>query len=83
MTLVLVIPRINPLIGLLWAIGTVGLIVALALTACRDPGILPRYHKPPPNAEDWRWNERAHTYRPRSAWYDPDTAVVVEAFDHT
>jgi hypothetical protein len=83
LTLITVIPYKHPLLGLVWAILTVGLILALALTACRDPGILPRYHKPPPKEESWRWNERAHTYRPRTAWYDPDTAVVVEAFDHT
>ena len=84
MTLITVIPNKHPLLGMVWAVLTIGLISALALTAFRDPGILPRYHNPPPQEESgWRWNERAHTYRPRSAWYDPDTAVVVEEFDHT
>mmetsp|Transcript_24620 Transcript_24620/g.49104 ORF Transcript_24620/g.49104 Transcript_24620/m.49104 type:complete len:621 (-) Transcript_24620:399-2261(-) len=31
----------------------------------------------------WRWSEQAQTYRPRNSCYDPDTAVVVEEFDHT
>lgn len=54
------------------------------MTAFRDPGILPRHHKIPPQHEGaWRWNDRAHSYRPRGAWYDPDTAVIVEGFDHT
>jgi hypothetical protein len=86
LTLITVIPHKHPLLGLVWAILTVGLISALALTAFRDPGILPRYHNLPPQEGEntsWRWNERAHTYRPRNSWYDPDTAVVVEEFDHT
>ena len=84
-TLVTVIPKTNPLVGFSWAVCTIGLIVALAMTAFRDPGILPRYENPPPNQEEnqWRWNDRALSYRPRGAWYDPDTAVIVEGFDHT
>jgi len=84
-TLVSAIPKINPLVALLWSICTIGLIVALAMTAFRDPGIQPRYKNPPSNQEDnqWRWNDRALSYRSRGAWYDPDTAVIVEGFDHT
>lgn len=84
-TLVTVIPKVNAWIGLCWAVCTVGLIVALAMTAFRDPGILPRYSNPPPNQEEngWRWNDRALTYRPRGSWFDPDTAVIIENFDHT
>jgi hypothetical protein len=83
-TLVTVIPYIHPAIGFVWSLLTIGLIAALALTAFRDPGILPRYENPPPQDDGtWRWNERAHSYRPRNAWYDPDTAVIVEGFDHT
>lgn len=85
MTLVTAIPRVNPLIAFVWAVCTIGLIVALAMTAFRDPGILPRHNSPPPGQDEslWRWNERALTYRPRGSWYDTDTAVVVEGFDHT
>lgn len=84
-TLVTVIPKVNALIGVCWAVCTVGLIVALAMTAFRDPGILPRYSTPPPNHEEnrWRWNDRALSFRPPGSWYDPDTAVIVEGFDHT
>lgn len=84
-TLVTVIPKVSPLVGLIWAICTVGLIVALGMTAFRDPGILPRYDNPPPNQPEngWRWNDRALSYRPAGSWYDPDTAVIVEGFDHT
>lgn len=84
-TLVSAIPKTNPLVAVVWAICTIGLIVALAMTAFRDPGILRRYNNPPPNEDpqQWRWNDRGRTYRPRGAWYDPDTAVVVEGFDHT
>lgn len=31
----------------------------------------------------WRWSEQAQSYRPRNSCYDPDTAVIVEEFDHT
>ena len=85
-TLFTVIPKAHPAVALVWTILTIGLIVALGLTAFRDPGILPRYDSPPPDSEGgqlWRWNDRAHTFRPKGAWYDPDTAVVVEEFDHT
>jgi len=69
-TLVTVIPKVNPLIGLVWAICTIGLIFALAMTAFRDPGILRRYNDPPPGQEgsQWRWNDRALSYRPRGSW---------------
>lgn len=84
-TLVTVIPKTNPLVALAWTVCTLGLIFALAMTAFRDPGILPRHSEPPPNQEanQWRWNDRALSYRPRGSWYDPDTAVIVEGFDHT
>ncbi|CAB9515952.1 expressed unknown protein [Seminavis robusta] len=68
---------------LAWLTGTIGLIVSLALTACRDPGIMYRRHAPPKRTQTWRWSDQAQTYRPRGAIYDPDTAVVVEGFDHT
>ncbi|OEU18747.1 hypothetical protein FRACYDRAFT_274878 [Fragilariopsis cylindrus CCMP1102] len=85
MTLVMAIPKVNPLIGFVWAICTIGLISALAMTAFRDPGIQRRCSDPPPDQEgnQWRWNDRALSYRPRGAWYDPDTGVIVEGFDHT
>jgi hypothetical protein len=58
---------------------TFGLIFALAYTGCRDPGILYRHSQPPPQYENnWRWSEQAHSYRPRNAHYDCDTAVVVQ-----
>lgn len=69
------------LVVLIWFICTSTLIVALAFTACRDPGIL--YRTREPLNESWRWNDPADTYRPPGSWYDGDTAVVVEGFDHT
>jgi hypothetical protein len=76
--------RLHVLVVMLWTLCTVGLIVALGLTAFRDPGILYRYQRPPPQSENqWRWSDVALTYRPRGAVYDPDTAVIVEEFDHT
>lgn len=67
-----------------WFILTGALILALGMTGCRDPGILYRHAKPPPQFENsWRWSDQAHTYRPRGAHFDVDTGVVVEGFDHT
>jgi hypothetical protein len=67
-----------------WAALTIGLITALAFTACCDPGIQYKHHKPPSQHENqWRWTDRAHSYRPRNAFYDVDTGVIVEGFDHT
>lgn len=37
-----------PIVVLGWFVITIGLIVALALTGCRDPGILYRHTRPPP-----------------------------------
>ena len=78
------IPSKPPIVQLVWAVLTLGLIFALAMTAFRDPGILPRYETPPSQNESaWRWSDRALSYRPRGAFYDSDTAVIVEGFDHT
>ena len=38
----------NPLVVMGWLALTVGLIVALAFTGCRDPGIFYRHARPPP-----------------------------------
>eukprot|EP00535_Pseudo-nitzschia_heimii_P010508 CAMPEP_0197174372 /NCGR_PEP_ID=MMETSP1423-20130617/922_1 /TAXON_ID=476441 /ORGANISM="Pseudo-nitzschia heimii, Strain UNC1101" /LENGTH=257 /DNA_ID=CAMNT_0042623295 /DNA_START=55 /DNA_END=825 /DNA_ORIENTATION=+ len=54
-TLVTAIPKTNPLIALLWSICTIGLVVALAMTAFRDPGILPRYTNPPASQGESQW----------------------------
>jgi palmitoyltransferase ZDHHC9/14/18 len=85
LTLVTRIPYKHPIIVLAWLICTVGLIVSLALTAFRDPGILPRYEQPPASldASSWRWSDRTHSYKPRGSYYDPDTGVIIEDFDHT
>jgi hypothetical protein len=77
------------LVWLLFITLTVGLVVSLALTAFRDPGILLRTRTLVPNPHNphelasWRWSDVADSYRPRDAWYDSDTAVIVEGFDHT
>ena len=38
----------NPLVVMGWLALTVGLVVALAFTGCRDPGIFYRHARPPP-----------------------------------
>lgn len=83
-TLVKAIPGKPLYLQMIWSSCTIGLIVALALTAFRDPGIMYRRHSPPQNTNNqWRWSDQAQTFRPRGAIYDPDTGVVVEGFDHT
>jgi hypothetical protein len=74
-------PGTSLVLQFLWTVCTLGLIVALTRTACRDPGIL--YRQRQPKDATWRWSDQADTYRPRHAWYDMDTAVMVEGFDHT
>ena len=80
-----ILPGRHPMVTLVWATLTLGLIYALFGVAFRDPGILPRHRTPPVGSGrgEWRWNDQAQTYRPRGAIYDPDCAVVIEDFDHT
>ena len=80
-----ILPGRHPLVTLVWATLTLGLIYALFGVAFRDPGILPRHRTPPVGSGrgEWRWNDQAQSYRPRGAIYDPDCAVVIEDFDHT
>jgi hypothetical protein len=76
--------KLPVILVLLWLACTVGLIFSLALTGCRDPGILFRHDAPPPQGENtWRWSDQAQSYRPRGAHFDSDTFVIVEEFDHT
>jgi hypothetical protein len=83
-TLIVAIPSKHLMIQLVWGACTVGLIYALAKTACTDPGILYRHPHPPPQDENqWRWSDQGLSYRPRGAYFDTDCAVVVEDFDHT
>jgi DHHC palmitoyltransferase len=77
-------------VQIVWAICTAMLYLSLLLVSCTDPGILYRHTTPPPppptnNGTDpsWYWNDQALTYRPASAKYDSECAVVVEKFDHT
>lgn len=66
-----------------WSLSTFLLVFSLAMIACRNPGVLYRHRERPPNADDWRWNDQAKTYRPPKARFDPECQVVIEGFDHT
>lgn len=66
-----------------WSFCTALMMFSLAMVACRDPGVLYRYRERPHDADDWRWNDQAKTYRPFKARFDPECQVVVEGFDHT
>lgn len=70
-------------IWFVWIVLTISLITALAFTGLRDPGILPRTRGRHPPDASWRWSDAADSYRPRNAWFDSDTAVLVDGFDHT
>jgi len=59
---------------------------SLLLTGCRNPGIFKRHRTIPadaPDADTWRWNDQARTFRPEHARYDTDTKCVIDHFDHT
>jgi hypothetical protein len=76
--------KLPVMLVIFWLTCTTGLISALAFTAFRDPGILYRHDSPPPDGENsWRWSDQAQSYRPRGAYFDSDTFVIVEEFDHT
>ena len=53
-------------------------LVSLALTACSNPGILPRYNVKPPHGEDWTYSDQTSTFRPRGAVYCGDCNCVIE-----
>lgn len=82
------------ILSIAWLVCTAILYLSLCLVACTDPGILYRTPHPPPtpsttaaddniDKEVWLWNDQALTFRPSSAKYDPECAVVIEQFDHT
>jgi hypothetical protein len=75
----------NPLMVFAWCCLTFGLCFSLYSVATSDPGILPKHTTPPDGANNrtWFWNDRAQSYIPRGAYFDPDCAVVVVDFDHT
>lgn len=68
-----------------WSILTLILIVSLSLVACRNPGILFRQRQMPQDDDggDWRWNDQALTFRPKSAKFDPECQAIIDGFDHT
>ena len=75
------VSKMEVIIQLAWFIMTLFLILSLALTSFRNPGIWLRHsEKESPN---WIWNEQARTWRPRKARYDSECGCVIEDFDHT
>ena len=78
---VIIRPGTSIVLRFVWFVCTMALIIALGATAFRDPGIL--YRQRIQKDATWRWSDQADTYRPRHAWFDMDTAVVIEGFDHT
>jgi len=75
------------LLQMAWLVLTIGLLLALCGVGCRDPGIVRKYRENPfqsgPRSSEWKWNDRAQSFKPKNAFYDPDCAVVIEEFDHT
>lgn len=60
-------------------------LVTLLRASCADPGILNRHGARPTieEGESWSWNSQAKTFRPSTARYDPECAVVIEEYRHT
>ena len=59
------------------------LLVALALTGCRNPGIVRRWPEKPPNCDHWYWSDQVGTFRPPKSQFDGDCGLIIEEFDHT
>jgi len=55
-------------------------LTALTLTACRDPGIIPRRQERLDSDEIY--DERALTYRPRGAMFEQETGTIIQDIDH-
>mmetsp|Transcript_2454 Transcript_2454/g.4897 ORF Transcript_2454/g.4897 Transcript_2454/m.4897 type:complete len:311 (+) Transcript_2454:114-1046(+) len=82
-TAVYMLPGVHWLIQIVWAICTTTLLVALALTGCRNPGIVRRWPEKPPNCDHWYWSDQVGTFRPPKSQYDGDCGLIIEEFDHT
>jgi hypothetical protein len=91
-TLVYAIPYQHVVVKIVWTLMTICLLYMLFNVSCRDPGLLLRHKKDSSQSLSdygsrrtggtWRWSEKAKTYHPRNAIFDPDCAVVVEGYDH-
>jgi hypothetical protein len=77
------LPDAHIVVILTWSLCTFMLIFALAMVACRNPGILYRHNQAPPGSSDWRWNDQARTFRPPKSRFDPECQAMIEGFDHT
>src|SRR5690349_11729069 len=55
-------------------------LVAFTMTACRDPGIIPRRQQRL-NSDDI-YDDRAMTYRPRGAIFEGETNTIIQDIDH-
>lgn len=77
------LPEVSIWIRVIWAMCTITLVVALACTGCRNPGVVRRWKTKPPRCDHWYWSDQVGTFRPPRAQYDGDCGVVIEEFDHT
>jgi len=81
------IPGQHIALQIVFSVLFVGLVFALFEVGCRDPGIVRKHRESPSVAgyrsDEWKWNDQSQSFKPRDAFYDPDCAVVIEAFDHT
>jgi len=76
------------LVQVFWTLSSVGLLYSLFEVGCRDPGIVHKTRERPSAVlgnrfDEWNWNDKAQSFKPRGAIYDPDCAVVIDQFDHT
>lgn len=77
----------RPCLGVLlsWSLLHLLLVVAFFGAACRNPGIMYRHAecRMDDDGQPFIWNSQSHSYRPMSARYDPECAVVIDEFHHT
>jgi hypothetical protein len=72
------LPKTHIAIIIIFIVILVVTMVSLALTACSNPGILPRYNAKPAHGGDWTYSDQTSTFRPRGAVYCGDCNVVIE-----
>lgn len=80
---VFVLPKTHFAFMVVFFVALIVTLVSLGLTACTDPGILPRHKQQPAAGQGWYFSDQASTFRPKGAVYCSDCNCIIEEFDHT
>ncbi|GMH49867.1 hypothetical protein TrLO_g5032 [Triparma laevis f. longispina] len=88
LTIFLVVPYAPAWLTIPYYILVLITVLSLALTSCRNPGLIKKREKIDPeepdgvNKDKWIFNDRCKSYRPRGALYCDQNDIIVEEFDH-